>query len=114
MTRLPGHSPAFTDSLVSDFRARGWRALLVAGFLGRPYKIFALAAAEDGRGLLPFLSVSLLARLPRFALGAALAAGISRATGRFAIVAAGAAAVTLALTAVAIARSREEPRAERL
>jgi membrane protein YqaA with SNARE-associated domain len=65
-------------------------ATLVAGFSGDPYKLYAAAAGEQGLSLLPFLAISVLARLSRFIGTAALARGFTivlerRGHGRWAL-----------------------------
>ena len=50
------------------FAASGYLAMLRGAFAGVPYKIYAVAAGEEGRPVLPFLLASVLIRLPRFAL----------------------------------------------
>jgi membrane protein YqaA with SNARE-associated domain len=57
-------------------------ATLVGGFSGAPYKLYAAAAGEQGLSLLPFLAVSLVARLSRFLCSAAIAEGVAWLLGR--------------------------------
>lgn len=75
--------PAIDGAMVSDtarsFRDGGYAAMLAGSLSGVPYKLFALAAAAEGRALLPFLLLSPLLRLPRFLLAAILPAFIGKA-----------------------------------
>ncbi|HEV2747634.1 MAG TPA: hypothetical protein VGW34_10090 [Allosphingosinicella sp.] len=75
---LPGIDPAMIERTASRFAKDGYTAMLVGSLTGIPYKLFALAAAEHGRSVLPFVLISAVARLPRFLLVAAAAAGLSR------------------------------------
>lgn len=75
---LPAIDSAMIDSTAARFAEEGYRAMLSGSVSGVPYKLYALAAAGEGRSLLPFLLVTPLVRLPRFAGAALLAAGVSR------------------------------------
>jgi membrane protein YqaA with SNARE-associated domain len=56
----------------------GWiAATLIGGFSGNPYKLYAAAAGAQGLSLLPFLAVSLVARLSRFLCSAVLAQALT-------------------------------------
>jgi membrane protein YqaA with SNARE-associated domain len=52
-------------------------ATLIGGFSGDPYKLYASAAGSQGLALLPFLAISLVARLSRFVVTAAIAQGVT-------------------------------------
>jgi hypothetical protein len=75
---LPGIDGATIDATAAQFSNDGYWAMLSGSVSGVPYKLYALAAAGEGRALLPFLLLSPLVRLPRFAAAALVAAGISR------------------------------------
>jgi membrane protein YqaA with SNARE-associated domain len=74
---VPAISPgqiAATKQEMTD----GWiAAILIGGFSGDPYKLYAAAAGAQGLSLLPFLAVSLVARLSRFLCSAVLALVLS-------------------------------------
>ncbi|HKC25022.1 MAG TPA: hypothetical protein VKF32_09780 [Thermoanaerobaculia bacterium] len=73
VTRLPGHPPAFVEKIRDGFRSRGAAALLVGGFAGRPFKVYALEAGASRRNAYRFLALGALARGARFFLTAYLA-----------------------------------------
>jgi membrane protein YqaA with SNARE-associated domain len=75
---LPGVSPALLDETAEQWAEKGFAAMLSGSFSGTPYKLYALAAAGDGTGPARFFVMSVLARLPRFLLVAALFAVIGR------------------------------------
>lgn len=78
---VPGISET-TFATVRDLLEAGqFQGMLVGAFTGVPYKIFAAEAAREGYPLALFLLLTLLARLPRFALLSLLAWGLSRALG---------------------------------
>jgi membrane protein YqaA with SNARE-associated domain len=62
--------PAISWSALAEVRAQltrdGWRALLVGGFVGTPYKIFAMEAGRLGLPLVELLAFTVPARLARF------------------------------------------------
>ena len=72
--------PAIDEALIAATRERlaadGNIAMLWGSLSGVPYKLYALAAGEGARPLLPFLLASPLVRLPRFLLVALATAGI--------------------------------------
>jgi membrane protein YqaA with SNARE-associated domain len=76
MEALPGISPALADRVEADLAERGLVALVVGPARGVPYKLYAAAWGANGGDLLPFLAVSVPARLARFAAIALLAAGL--------------------------------------
>jgi membrane protein YqaA with SNARE-associated domain len=73
------HIAAAKQEMADDWIA----ATLVGGFSGAPYKLYAAAAGEQGLRLLPFLAISLIARLSRFLCSAALAQGLTMILKRF-------------------------------
>jgi membrane protein YqaA with SNARE-associated domain len=75
---LPAVSPALVAETAAQWRKQGFAAMLSGSFSGTPYKLYALAAADDGTGPAQFFLMSVLARLPRFLLVAALFAVIGR------------------------------------
>jgi membrane protein YqaA with SNARE-associated domain len=58
-------------------------ATLIGGFSGAPYKLYAAAAGAQGLALLPFLAVSVVARLARFLCSAALALALASILKRY-------------------------------
>ncbi len=72
MAALPAITPALIDGTAAHWRTDGFAAMLAGSFSGVPYKLFALAAAGDGSGAADFFLTSVLARLPRFLLIAAV------------------------------------------
>jgi membrane protein YqaA with SNARE-associated domain len=48
-------------------------AMIKGGFIGRPYKLFAVHAGAQGIGLLTFLALSLVARAARFVVSTVVA-----------------------------------------
>lgn len=76
--RLVEAVPAISWSALAEVRAdltqEGWRALLLGGFVGTPYKIFALEAGRLGLPLLELLVFTVPARLARFLAVTGLAA----------------------------------------
>src|SRR5262245_716191 len=78
---VPAISPAALARVADELRGGSGAAsaaIIAGGFLGRPYKIYAVEAGRLGMGLPRFLAASALARLPRFLAVALLAAGIAR------------------------------------
>jgi membrane protein YqaA with SNARE-associated domain len=73
---VPAISERALVEVNESLRAHGWRALLVAGFLGTPYKIFALEAGRLALPLGGLLLASVPARLSRF-LALTAAASVS-------------------------------------
>jgi membrane protein YqaA with SNARE-associated domain len=69
---------------VKQEMADGWvTATLIGGFSGAPYKLYAAAAGAQGLALLPFLAVSLVARLSRFLCSAVLAQALTSILKRY-------------------------------
>lgn len=73
LDRVPAISPAMLDRVAAQLDAHGAAAALLGPLRGTPYKTYAGLAPGAGVGLLPFLLVSVPARLVRFAL---LTAGV--------------------------------------
>ena len=75
--------PAVTANMVEEVRAQleeiGLIALFIGPFIGTPYKIYAIEAANLGYGLGIFLLISLPARLLRFVIVSYVAGTIARA-----------------------------------
>jgi membrane protein YqaA with SNARE-associated domain len=65
---VPAISQEMCDSVAEQIRTRGAAALFLGPLTGTPYKIYAVQAGGDQIGLLPFLLISVPARLGRFAL----------------------------------------------
>lgn len=78
--------PAIDASMLDDVRTQlknsGLLALFVGPLTGTPYKIYALEAAALRLGYVPFLLVSIPARLVRFALVTSIVAALDRALHR--------------------------------
>jgi hypothetical protein len=75
---LPGIDAGMIAATAEQFAAHRYWAMLDGSISGVPYKAYVLAAAGEGRPLVPFVLLSILFRLPRF-LGAALVfAALSR------------------------------------
>ena len=74
--------PAISGDMLQDVKMQlqndGLTALFIGPLIGTPYKIYALQAAQLGLAFIPFLLVSIPARLVRFVLVTALAALVSR------------------------------------
>lgn len=74
--------PAIDSAMVANVRAQmtnlGAAAVFIGPATGTPYKIYALEAAGAGLGILPFVLISIPARLARFVLVSLLAAAASR------------------------------------
>jgi membrane protein YqaA with SNARE-associated domain len=63
---IPAISPEMLSRVRRSLDHQGIMAVLIGPFLGTPYKIYAVQAAAAGIGLLPFLLISIPARLGRF------------------------------------------------
>ncbi|HEY5641691.1 MAG TPA: hypothetical protein VIS31_02345 [Woeseiaceae bacterium] len=78
--------PAMDENMIANAHARlaadGSSALFFGVLTGTPYKIFVIEARELGFPLLPFLLVSIPARLVRFAFVTSLAALFGHLTRR--------------------------------
>lgn len=81
--------PAISWQALADVRSqlssRGWISLLVAGFVGTPYKIFAMEAGRLGLSLVELLLVSVPARLSRFLVLVGVGAVVARVLDRFGV-----------------------------
>src|SRR3546814_5373917 len=75
-------SDVCSSDLVARVQAQlqdlGGAGLLVGGFSGAPYKLYAVQAASAGLGLPVFIACSIVARGARFLAVALLAHGIAR------------------------------------
>lgn len=80
---LPAIDAWMVEEAARRFGEGGYSALLAGSLTGVPYKLFVLAAAAEGRALLPFLLASALLRLPRFLIAALLSAAIGKALSRW-------------------------------
>jgi hypothetical protein len=76
---LPGIDETLAAKTAGRFAEGGYWAMLTGSLSGVPYKLFVLAAADQGRALLPLILLSPLVRLPRFLAVALLAAGANKA-----------------------------------
>lgn len=74
---VPAVSAGQIAAAKQEMQADWIAATLLGGFSGDPYKLYAAAAGELGLSLLPFLAVSVVARLSRFLGSAALALALS-------------------------------------
>lgn len=83
MAALPGIDAETIAEAQRRFAAAPATAMFAGAFTGIPYKLYALAAAEQGMPLLSFLLLSVAVRLPRFALIALVARGASRVLDRW-------------------------------
>ncbi|MDJ0905103.1 MAG: hypothetical protein QNI96_03695 [Woeseiaceae bacterium] len=77
--KIPAISPAMIDRVHEQILDLGPWAVFVGPLTGTPYKVYALEAAGAGFGLLPFLLISVPARLLRFVLVVLLTSAIARA-----------------------------------
>jgi membrane protein YqaA with SNARE-associated domain len=74
---VPGIGAAMIDRVDDDLRRRGLRAMLFGPLRGVPYKIYAVVSGARRHAPLPFLLVSIPARVPRLMLLTAAARGLS-------------------------------------
>lgn len=65
---VPAISREMCDVVAEQIRTQGGSALFLGPLTGTPYKIYAVQAGGAQLGLLPFLLISVPARLVRFAL----------------------------------------------
>lgn len=79
---IPAIDSAMLDDVRSQLETDGLVALFIGPLIGTPYKIYALEAAVLKLGYLPFLLVSIPARLIRFALVASIVAALNRGLAR--------------------------------
>ena len=68
MVALPGIDEAFVGEVRDLWREDGAWGMMLGSFTGVPYKLYALAAAQDGTSMASFFVLSVLARLPRFVM----------------------------------------------
>lgn len=81
--RLPAIGPGLVARVQAQLHDLGGAGLLVGGFSGAPYKLYAVQAAAAGLGLPVFIACSIVARGARFLAVALLARAIAhRATPR--------------------------------
>lgn len=73
--RLPSIGPALIERVTQQMQDYDTLALLMGGFSGVPYKLYAAQAAHAGMGLPVFIAATLLARGARF-LVTTLVAGL--------------------------------------
>lgn len=84
LDRVPAISPAMQAEVREAVATQGLGALFMGPVTGTPYKLFAVAAGQQGLALVPFLLVSVPARAARFVLVCLLAYTVSRLlSGRF-------------------------------
>jgi membrane protein YqaA with SNARE-associated domain len=76
--RLPAISHASIARVASQLESLGGSGMVLGGFTGAPYKLYAAQAASAGMGLETFLAASALARGLRFVLVALLVGLIAR------------------------------------
>lgn len=76
---LPGIAPRSIVDAAERYRAGPLAEMLRGSLAGTPFKLYALAAADQGTPLPAFALAAPLVRLPRFLLTALLASAISRA-----------------------------------
>lgn len=108
VTKLPGHSEPFLEETDAAFEEKGWLALVIGSFTGRPYKLYALLAGEKGLPFPAFLLTSALARALRFFPVAFLAFWVARHTAatHVKILVVATAAIVLAAWGVALLAAR--------
>ncbi len=75
---IPAIAPATIERVGGQLAERGALAVFLGPLRGRPYKIYAVEAGKVGMGFVPFLLVTIPARLVRFVLVSLLAAWIAR------------------------------------
>ena len=75
---IPAIDAAMLGNVRSQLEATGLIALFVGPLIGTPYKIYALEAAVLELGFIPFLLVSIPARLIRFVLVTSIVALLNR------------------------------------
>jgi membrane protein YqaA with SNARE-associated domain len=82
LASVPAVDEAMIDQVGRAMESGGILAVFVGAFSGKPYKIYAVEAGATGSALVPFLLVSIPARLLRFVLVSWLVDWISRLVGR--------------------------------
>ena len=75
---LPGSGEAMILDVRAGLEEQGPLSMVIGGFTGVPYKVFAVQAGAMGMHALAFMAISLLARLVRFVLVAVIIAGVGR------------------------------------
>ncbi len=75
---VPAVGADMMDEVRHAIAARGAAAVLLGPLVGEPYKVYAIQCGAGGVGLLPFLIVSVPARLARFLLLTFVAAFAAR------------------------------------
>lgn len=78
LEKIPAIDAALIDNVADQIEEHGAVSLFLGPVKGIPYKIYAVEWAAAGRSVIPFLLISVPARLIRFLLTAALAAGLTR------------------------------------
>lgn len=68
MEALPAIGPAMLERVQATLLDQGASATLLGPLSGTPYKLYAAQAAHSGIGLIPFLLISIPARMIRFLL----------------------------------------------
>ena len=76
--RLPAIGPGLAGRVQAQLQELGGLGLLVGGFSGAPYKLYAAQASSAGLGLPMFIAGSVIARGARFLAVALLVGGIAR------------------------------------
>ena len=84
LDQVPAISPTMQREVQVAMDAQGLGALFIGPTTGTPYKLYAVAAGQQGFSLVTFLLVSVPARAARFVLVCLLAYTVSRLlSGRF-------------------------------
>lgn len=84
LDRIPAINPAMQMEVRESMAAQGLGALFIGPITGTPYKLYAVAAGQQGFSLFTFLLLSVPARAARFVLVCLLAYTVSRLlSGRF-------------------------------
>lgn len=78
---LPGIDASLLAAVQAQVQQEGLSAVLLGPLRGTPYKLYALEAAVQHYPLLPFLLISIPARLVRFLLVTLLVGGIRNSLG---------------------------------
>ncbi|HVI58067.1 MAG TPA: hypothetical protein VM619_04225 [Luteimonas sp.] len=76
--QLPAIGPGLVERVRGQLQALGGAGLVVGGFSGAPYKLYAVQAPAAGVGWLAFIAGSVVARGTRFLAVALLAGGLAR------------------------------------
>jgi membrane protein YqaA with SNARE-associated domain len=76
--RLPAIGPGLVARVQAQLQDLGGAGLLIGGFSGAPYKLYAVQAASAGLGLPVFVACSIVARGARFLAVALLVRGNAR------------------------------------